>query len=66
MTSPQAFTHGPETANPAKKGRIRWCGAMASLIYATTLAAISIGVGISLMNLADTTSSPCERSDADV
>lgn len=23
MTSPQAFTHGPETANPAKKGRFR-------------------------------------------
>lgn len=23
MTSPQAFTHGPVTANPAKKGRIR-------------------------------------------
>ena len=63
MTIPPAFTRGPEPANPAMKGRIKWYGAMASLIYATTLAVISIGVGISLMTLGDTTSSQCERSN---
>lgn len=69
MTSPQAFTHGPETANPAKKGRIRSSSAMGSLTRSTnTRAGNSIGGGKRLMNQsgADTTSSPFARSNRNI